>query len=59
MFFRIGGVLHYLWRAVDQDDVVTAAGQVLYLPPTEKRADNVFYRGVRLPYQKFNRNPNG
>lgn len=44
---------------VDQDDVVTAAGQVLYLPPTEKRADNTFYRGVRLPYQKFNRNPNG
>lgn len=44
---------------VDQDDVVTAAAQVMYMAPPEKRADNVFYRGVRLPYQKFNRNPNG
>jgi hypothetical protein len=23
------------------------------------RADQVFVRGVRLPYQKFNRNPEG
>lgn len=44
---------------VDQDDVVTAAGQVGYAPPTKLRADQVFYRGVRLPFQKFNRNPTG
>jgi uncharacterized protein GlcG (DUF336 family) len=44
---------------VDQDDVVTAAGQVGYAPPLELRADRVFYRGVRLPFQKFNRNPEG
>jgi hypothetical protein len=44
---------------VDQDDVVTAAGQQGFTPPAALRADMVFYRGVRLPYQKFNRNPRG
>jgi uncharacterized protein GlcG (DUF336 family) len=44
---------------VDQDDVVTAFGQVGYEPPESIRADRVFYRGVRLPFQKFNRNPEG
>lgn len=44
---------------VDQDDVVTAFGMVGYDPPANLRADRVFYRGVRLPFQKFNRNPNG
>ena len=44
---------------VDQDDVVTAAGLVGYAPPQKLRVDNVFYRGVRLPFQKFNRNPQG
>jgi uncharacterized protein GlcG (DUF336 family) len=44
---------------VDQDDVVTAFGMVGYDPPAKIRADRVFYRGVRLPFQKFNRNPNG
>jgi hypothetical protein len=44
---------------VDQDDVVTAAGMVGFAPPLHLRADRVFYRGVRLPFQKFNRNPEG
>lgn len=44
---------------VDQDDVVTAFGMLGYEPPAAIRADRVFYRGVRLPFQKFNRNPNG
>jgi uncharacterized protein GlcG (DUF336 family) len=44
---------------VDQDDVVTSYGQVGFEPPANIRADRVFYRGVRLPFQKFNRNPNG
>jgi uncharacterized protein GlcG (DUF336 family) len=44
---------------VDQDDVVTAAGQQGFAPPQRLRADNLFYRGVRLPFQKFNRNPKG
>ncbi|HEX7449454.1 MAG TPA: DUF4214 domain-containing protein [Pirellulales bacterium] len=43
---------------VDQDDVVTAFAAVGYdVPATTPRADDVFVRGVRLPYQKFNRNP--
>jgi uncharacterized protein GlcG (DUF336 family) len=44
---------------VDQDDVVTSAGQYWFQAPQEKRADTTFYRNVRLPYQKFNRNPTG
>lgn len=44
---------------VDQDDVVTFAGQQGFAPPQQLRSDNLFYRGVRLPFQKFNRNPQG
>lgn len=45
---------------VDQDDVVTAAGVAGFGPPsTVLRADQVLVRGVRLPYDKFNRNPEG
>ncbi|MGI9456094.1 MAG: GlcG/HbpS family heme-binding protein [Aeoliella sp.] len=49
---------------VDQDDVVTfsAAGDMLPRganQPGVIRADQVFLDGVRLPYQKFNRNPRG
>lgn len=42
---------------VDQDDVVTSAGLGAFAPPAEIRADQTFYRGVRLPFLKFNRNP--
>jgi uncharacterized protein GlcG (DUF336 family) len=42
---------------VDQDDVVTSAGAEPYMPVTVPRADQTFYAGVRLPYQKYNRNP--
>jgi uncharacterized protein GlcG (DUF336 family) len=43
---------------VDQDDVTTAAGADQFgVPPSIPRADQVISRGVRLPYQKFNRNP--
>jgi hypothetical protein len=42
---------------VDQDDVVTASGMNGFAPPSGMRVDQVFYRGVRLPFQKFNRNP--
>ena len=43
---------------VDQDDVVTFSASLGFRPPpTTPRADQVFVRGVRLPYQKFNRNP--
>jgi uncharacterized protein GlcG (DUF336 family) len=43
---------------VDQDDVVTTSGQVGFEPPPNvTRADQVFVKGVRLPYQKTNRQP--
>ena len=45
---------------VDQDDVVTFFAAQGFEPPANVlRADQVFVRGVRLPYQKFNRNPFG
>ena len=42
---------------VDQDDFVTAAGAKGFEAPTAMRADQVEVDGVRLPYQKFPRNP--
>ncbi len=42
---------------VEQDDIVTEAGQRGFEPPDNIRADNIFIRGVRLPYFRFNRNP--
>ena len=44
---------------VDQDDVATVGGQAGYDAPVPLRADQRIVRGVRLPYQKFNRNPEG
>src|SRR5262249_26165441 len=45
---------------VDQDDVVTFAASQGSQPPTNiLTAAKTFVRGVRLPYQKFNRNPQG
>ena len=42
---------------IDQDDIVAAAGTVGFLPPVGIRADHMQYRGARLPYAKFPRNP--
>jgi uncharacterized protein GlcG (DUF336 family) len=45
---------------VDQDDVVTFVGAGEFLPRKDfpiTRADEVFVNDVRLPYQKFPRNP--
>ncbi|AGA25315.1 heme-degrading domain-containing protein [Singulisphaera acidiphila] len=43
---------------VDQDDDVTYEAAKGFTPPRDVlTADQVFVRGVRLPYQKFNRNP--
>lgn len=43
---------------VDQDDIIAAAGAVGYVPPVAIRSDQVFVRGVRLPFLKFPRSPN-
>ena len=42
---------------VYQDDVVTSVGEISLTAPANIRADQYFVAGVRLPYQKFNRNP--
>jgi uncharacterized protein GlcG (DUF336 family) len=42
---------------IDQDDIIAASGASLF-PATEGiRADRTQYRGARLPYAKFPRNP--
>jgi uncharacterized protein GlcG (DUF336 family) len=46
---------------VEQDDIVTNGGTMAspgFLPPDNIRADQIKVRGVRLPYLKFNRQPN-
>ena len=43
---------------VDQDDLIAAAGNAGFAAPAAIRSDQVFVRGVRLPYLKFPRSPN-
>jgi uncharacterized protein GlcG (DUF336 family) len=43
---------------VDQDDLIAAAGANGFSPPPAMRSDQVFVRGVRLPFLKFPRSPN-
>jgi len=54
---RLVGGLGVSGDGVEQDDYVTAAGAEGFEAPPEIRADQVFVRGVRLPYWKFPRNP--
>jgi uncharacterized protein GlcG (DUF336 family) len=42
---------------VDQDDLVAASGTQDFLAPDAIRSDQFFYRGTRLPYAKFPRDP--
>jgi uncharacterized protein GlcG (DUF336 family) len=42
---------------VDQDDYVTSGAAAEFQAPANIRADQIFIRGVRLPYYKFPRNP--
>ena len=44
---------------VDEDDVVTSGGISGFLPAANIQADQFFFRGVRLPFQKFDRNAHG
>jgi uncharacterized protein GlcG (DUF336 family) len=43
---------------VDQDDLIAAAGANGYSPAPSIRSDQIFVRGVRLPFLKFPRSPN-
>ncbi|HEX8296527.1 MAG TPA: heme-binding protein [Chthoniobacteraceae bacterium] len=42
---------------VDQDDLIAASGSIDFLPNPRIRADSYTYRGARLPYAKFPRDP--
>jgi uncharacterized protein GlcG (DUF336 family) len=42
---------------IDQDDIIAASGASLLPAPEPIRADRTQYRGARLPYAKFPRNP--
>ena len=44
---------------VDQDDVVTSQGILGFEAPIAERIDEVFVRGIRVPYMKYDRNPEG
>lgn len=55
----LAGGLGVSGDGVDQDDVVTAYGQVGYAAPNGLRSDQYSIGSVRLPFQKFNRNPTG
>jgi uncharacterized protein GlcG (DUF336 family) len=42
---------------IDQDNIIVAYGAVGFEVPDDKRADRIFYRGIRVPYNKFPRHP--
>jgi uncharacterized protein GlcG (DUF336 family) len=42
---------------VDEDDVATFAAAQGFFPPTFLQVDQFFFNRVRLPFQKFDRNP--
>jgi uncharacterized protein GlcG (DUF336 family) len=54
----LSGGLGVSGDGVNQDDFVTYGASLHFaVPATVKRADQVFYGGVRLPYYVFPRNP--
>ena len=54
---RLVGGIGVSGDGVDQDDIVAAMGSRGFEAPPGIRADQVFVRGVRLPYVKFPRQP--
>ena len=54
---KLVGGLGVSGDGVDQDDFAAAGGAVGFEAPLKIRADNIIIRGVRLPYQKFPRDP--
>ena len=54
----LAGAIGISGDGVDQDDLIAAAGANGFSPPAEIRSDQIFVRGVRLPFLKFPRSPN-
>ena len=42
---------------IEQDDIIAASGAAVFPSAEAIRADRTQYRGARLPYAKFPRNP--
>ncbi len=54
----LAGAIGISGDGVDQDDLIAAAGDAGFAPPSGIRSDQIFVRGVRLPFLKFPRSPN-
>ncbi len=54
---RLVGAVGVSGDGVDQDDLIASAGAAGFDAPDDKRCDQLFVRGVRLPYVKFPRHP--
>lgn len=54
----LAGAIGISGDGIDQDDLIGAAGANGFSPPVGMRSDQVFVRGVRLPFLKFPRSPN-
>ena len=55
----LAGGLGVSGDGVTEDDVITNAASIGYAAPASLRADSIYFQGVRLPYLKFDRNPEG
>lgn len=54
---QLAGGIGVSGDGVDQDDYIAAAGSKGFDAPPEIRSDRFFYKGVRMPWVKFPRNP--
>jgi hypothetical protein len=53
----LAGAIGISGDGVDQDDIIAAAGTGGFGAPPNVRCDQFSFRGVRLPYVKFPRQP--
>ncbi|MEP6568702.1 MAG: heme-binding protein, partial [Acidobacteriota bacterium] len=54
----LAGAIGISGDGVDQDDLISAGGANGFSPAPAIRSDQIFVRGVRLPFLKFPRSPN-
>jgi hypothetical protein len=54
---KLVGGLGVSGDGIDQDDWAAAGGANGFQAPANIRADQIIVRNLRLPYQKFPRNP--
>ena len=54
---KVIGAIGISGDGVDQDDIIGISGTKFHRPAPEIRADQFTYRGARLPYVKFPRDP--